>query len=124
MRDLWLVVYNLLGVPAMWLFFKLYSLFNSKVREGLKERRDLFNELSRSLSAFDNKKTVVIHSSSLGEYQQSIPLMDQLLKKITMFSIHSFPLPAIIIANSQPRMSAKLIFRLIHSEEAKNFSMQ
>ncbi|MBK6877544.1 MAG: hypothetical protein IPG99_14130 [Ignavibacteria bacterium] len=93
MRDLWLVVYNLLGVPAMWLFFKLYSLFNSKVREGLKERRDLFNELSRSLSAFDNKKTVVIHSSSLGEYQQSIPLMDQLLKK-NYNVLHSFFSPS------------------------------
>ncbi len=93
MRDFWLIVYNVLGVPFMWLFFKIYSLFNSKVREGLDGRRDLFRELDRSLSAFTEKKTVVIHSSSLGEYQQSIPLMDELLKK-GYNVLHSFFSPS------------------------------
>jgi 3-deoxy-D-manno-octulosonic-acid transferase len=68
-------------------------LFNSKVREGIKGRRDLFNELNRSLSAFDNKKRVLIHSSSLGEYQQSIPLMDEFVKKDHNV-VHSFFSPS------------------------------
>ncbi len=93
MRDFWLIIYNVLGVPFMWLFFKIYSLFNAKVRDGLDGRRDLFNELDRSLSVFNNTKTAVIHSSSLGEYQQSIPLMDHLLKK-GYNVLHSFFSPS------------------------------
>lgn len=81
MRKLWLIIYNLLGVPIMWMFFSALALFNGKVREGLKGRRDMFSELGRSLSALGEGKRVMIHSSSLGEYQQSIPLTDELLKR-------------------------------------------
>lgn len=81
MRDLWFTVYNAAGVPVIWVFFRIYSLFNSKVREGFKGRRDLFTELNRSLSVLNNKKRVLIHASSLGEYQQAIPLAEELLKK-------------------------------------------
>lgn len=83
MRTLWFVIYNLIGVPSLWLFFNLYALFNSKVKEGLKDRRDLFSELGKSLSEFKDtdRKNILIHSSSLGEYQQTIPLIDELLKK-------------------------------------------
>ena len=87
MRTFWFVVYNLLGVPVLWLIFFIYSIFNLKVREGFKSRRDLFSKLDESLS-FLNKnlknnkyKRVLIHSSSLGEYQQAIPLAEELVKK-------------------------------------------
>ena len=83
MRTFWFAVYNLIGVPLIWLFFNLYSLFNSTVREGLRERRDLFNLLNRSLSSFRDKKRkrIIIHSSSLGEYQQALPLVEELRNK-------------------------------------------
>ncbi|MEZ4822249.1 MAG: glycosyltransferase N-terminal domain-containing protein [Ignavibacteria bacterium] len=87
MRTFWFVIYNFLGVPALWLIFFIYSLFNSKVREGFKSRRDLFSKLDESLMhlyenpANINKKRVLIHSSSLGEYQQAIPLAEELVKK-------------------------------------------
>jgi 3-deoxy-D-manno-octulosonic-acid transferase len=81
MRTFWFVIYNLIGVPVLWFTFRLYSLFNSKVREGFKGRRDLFGELDKSLSVFGKGKTVLIHSSSYGEYQQAIPLMEELRKK-------------------------------------------
>ncbi|MBK9404926.1 MAG: hypothetical protein IPN57_10400 [Ignavibacteria bacterium] len=83
MRTFWFAVYNFIGVPSLWLFFNLYALINSKVKEGLKDRRDLFNLLNKSLSAFKdkNRKKVIIHSSSLGEYQQAIPLIEELRKK-------------------------------------------
>ena len=99
MRFLWYVIYNLAGVPFIYVFFKVYSVFNSKVREGFKGRRDLFSELDRSLSLLkqnsNNKKTIVIHSSSLGEYQQALPLVDELRKKnyniiLTFFSPSGF----------------------------------
>jgi len=81
MRALWYLIYNVIGVPSLWLFFNIYSIFNSKVREGLKERRDLFSELHKSLSALGDRTNVLIHSSSLGEYQQALPLVDELKKK-------------------------------------------
>ncbi|MFZ1321532.1 MAG: glycosyltransferase N-terminal domain-containing protein [Ignavibacteria bacterium] len=95
MKKFWFIVYNIFGIPLIWLFFKLYSVFNSKVRQGLKERRGLFNDLSRSLSHLKNNKSVIIHSSSLGEYQQAIPLADEFTKKnynvvISFFSPSGF----------------------------------
>ena len=81
MRTLWFMIYNLTGVPVIWIFFRLYSLFNSKVREGFSKRRDLFTELNRSLSALSKNKKVLIHSSSLGEFQQALPLVEEFRKK-------------------------------------------
>jgi len=84
MRTFWFVIYNLLGVPALWLIFFIYSIFNTKVREGFKSRRDLFSKLDESLYALDKNfkgKRVLIHSSSLGEYQQAIPLAEELVNK-------------------------------------------
>jgi 3-deoxy-D-manno-octulosonic-acid transferase len=93
MRTLWYVIYNLLGVPLIYLFFNVFGIFNSKVKDGLKGRRDLFSELSKSLQLLNkkNKKNIVIHSSSLGEYQQALPLVEELIKKnynviLTFFS--------------------------------------
>lgn len=66
----------------VWIFFKIYSLFNEKVREGFKGRSEIYNELEQSLSALDkNKKTVLIHCASLGEYQQALPFAEELIKK-------------------------------------------
>jgi len=80
-KKFWNIVYNTIGIPAIWLFFNIYSVFNSKVKEGLKGRRDLFSELDKSLSSFSPKKKVIIHSSSLGEYQQALPLVQEFIKK-------------------------------------------
>ena len=82
MRTVWYLIYNIIGVPFLFIFFGIYSIFNSKVRDGLKDRRDLFSELSKSLLFFKTKnKNVVIHSSSLGEYQQALPLVEEFRKK-------------------------------------------
>lgn len=83
MRHFWFIIYNSFVIPALWLGFKLYGLFNSKIREGFKGRRDLFRKLSKSLSHFSGessakKKHILIHCSSLGEYQQAIPLVEEM----------------------------------------------
>ncbi|MBS1492902.1 MAG: hypothetical protein JST55_05315 [Bacteroidetes bacterium] len=78
----WLLLYNILLLPLVWIFFKIYSLFNEKVREGFKGRSLIFDELKKSLSHLDkNKKTVLIHCASLGEYQQALPFVEELVKK-------------------------------------------
>lgn len=81
MRSVWFVIYNVIGIPALWLFFRVYSLFNSKVKEGFAGRKDLFNNLVKSVSQFKKERTILIHSSSLGEFQQAIPLVEELKKK-------------------------------------------
>jgi 3-deoxy-D-manno-octulosonic-acid transferase len=99
MRALWFWIYNIICIPFLWIFFRLLYPFNSKVREGFKGRRDLFDKLGKSLSSLragkKNTGRVIIHSSSLGEYQQAIPLIDKLLEKnynviLTFFSPSGF----------------------------------
>ncbi|MEO8664276.1 MAG: glycosyltransferase N-terminal domain-containing protein [Ignavibacteria bacterium] len=75
------MIYNIIGVPVLWIIFRVYSIFNSKVREGFKGRRDLFRELNISLLSLNEDKRVLIHSSSLGEFQQALPLVEELSKK-------------------------------------------
>lgn len=79
MRKFWFIIYNALIIPALWLGFRIYAIFNSKVRRGLIGRRGLLRNLGESLSNFrDGNKRVLIHCSSLGEYQQAIPLMEEM----------------------------------------------
>ncbi|KAA0211410.1 hypothetical protein FBQ84_01730 [Ignavibacteria bacterium CHB1] len=82
MYKLWKVLYNIILLPAICVFFSIYALVNSKVRKGFYGRRDLFNKLSRSLSVFNESKNgnILIHCSSLGEYQQAIPLINEFSK--------------------------------------------
>src|SRR5690606_28288108 len=71
--------YNSFIIPALWLGFRVYAIFNSKVRRGLKGRRGLLKNLGKSLPHFrKGHKRVLIHCSSLGEYQQAIPLMEEM----------------------------------------------
>ncbi len=105
MRTLWYAIYNFIGIPFLWISFILISLFNSKVREGLKKRGDLFSELDESLSVLVNNKRVLIHCSSLGEFQQALPLVEELRKKsydiiLSFFSPSGFNNSAIIFPNT------------------------
>lgn len=82
MLKFWFVIYNVLLVPVLWLIFKFLSIFNSKVREGFKGRVNLFKELKSKLASYSrHSQTILIHSSSLGEFQQAIPLTDALKEK-------------------------------------------
>ena len=82
MLKLWFLVYNIILIPCLWVFFRIYSLFNSKVREGFSGRKKTFAELEKNSSLFTNgKKNILIHSSSFGEFQQSIPIIQELQKR-------------------------------------------
>lgn len=80
MRKFWLYVYNVFSIPLIWLVFKAYSVFNQKVREGFSGRKKIFIDLENYNSLFSNGKgNIIIHCSSLGEYQQAIPIYQELL---------------------------------------------
>lgn len=92
MCKFWLYVYNIFFIPLIWFAFKLYSLFNSKVREGFSGRKHIFSDLEKNKSLFRNgNKNIIIHCSSLGEFQQAIPIYNELINHnyniiITFFS--------------------------------------
>ena len=82
MLKIWFLIYNLILIPCLWVFFRFYSLFNSKIREGFSGRKNTFSELKRNSLLSDNgKKNILIHSSSLGEFQQAIPIIEELQKR-------------------------------------------
>ncbi len=82
MLSFWNLIYNVFFINFIWVFFKIYSIFNDKVRQGFKGREDLFSNLKRSLLLLpQGNKNILLHSSSLGEYQQALPFMEELLQK-------------------------------------------
>jgi len=80
MLKFWFVIYNVILLPLLWLAFRGFSIFNSKARAGFRGRRHIPGEIKNWKFNPDSKR-VIIHSSSLGEFQQSIPLIDELVKR-------------------------------------------
>ena len=76
MLKFWFWVYNLFFLPLLWTGFRIISLVNSKVREGFKGRKNIFGEIKNW--SYTGGKRIIIHSSSLGEYQQAIPIVKEL----------------------------------------------
>jgi len=94
MLKFWFSVYNAICIPALWLLFHSYGLINLKVRRGLSGRAHVFRELNNFLKNINNeKKSIIIHSSSLGEYQQSLPLVEE-FHKLNYNIIHTFFSPS------------------------------
>ncbi|MDX1699075.1 MAG: glycosyltransferase N-terminal domain-containing protein [Melioribacteraceae bacterium] len=69
------------------------SPFNSKIREGIKDRHRLFKDLIINLSGLDRKKKLLwFHSSSMGEFEQAKPIIEKIKKNadinilVTFFS--------------------------------------
>jgi 3-deoxy-D-manno-octulosonic-acid transferase len=73
MLKFWFLVYNIAVLPLFWLIVWIYSLFNDKVKQGLNGRKCL------NLNLNPENKYIIVHSSSLGEYQQSVPLIQEFL---------------------------------------------
>ena len=80
MVKIWFLVYNILFLPLIWVGFRLLSLFNPKIREGFKGRKKIFSDI-KGWNLGDSKSKIIFHSSSLGEYQQAIPIITELRKK-------------------------------------------
>lgn len=81
MKNFWFITYNFIFLPLFWLITRIVSLFNAKVRASFRERRGLFDKLKENLKTFDHdKKIIIIHCSSLGEFEQAKPIIEQLDK--------------------------------------------
>src|SRR5437870_10721765 len=95
MKTFWFIIYNLLFLPVFYAAARLISLVNHKVRSAFKGRKDLFKFLESKVSSLDpGKKNILIHCSSLGEFEQAKPIIDELDKTLKYNFIVSFFSPS------------------------------
>ncbi|UOK42774.1 MULTISPECIES: 3-deoxy-D-manno-octulosonic acid transferase [Flavobacterium] len=71
-------LYNLVLQTAGFLL-KIVALFSPKIRLFVDGRKSVFDTLSSKISASD--KTIWFHAASLGEYEQGLPVMEQIKEK-------------------------------------------
>jgi len=95
MKNIWLITYNLLFLPVFWLIAKILSLFNQKIKSGFRGRRELFSHLEVKIQTLDSsRRNILIHCSSLGEFEQAKPIIDELDKTNKYNFIVSFFSPS------------------------------
>ncbi len=79
MRRFWSHTYNFFFLPLLYILIRVGSLFNQKIRRGIKGRKRIFEELIVNRQGLDrSKKTIWFHSSSLGEFEQAKPIIKKL----------------------------------------------
>jgi len=76
--------YNILTHIAGFLL-NIISLFNDKLRLGVKGRKATFGLLQSKISNHD--KMLWFHCASLGEYEQGLPVFEQLKTKYPEYKI-------------------------------------
>lgn len=74
-----------IGIYFAGLVIKLLALFNSKLKQGVDGRKETFKNLKSSIT--DNDKTFWFHCASLGEYEQGLPVFEQLIKRHPDFKV-------------------------------------
>lgn len=73
----WQFIYNALAVPAMFVGFHAAGYCNPKIREGIRGRKKVFQQLEAQLrSARHLKRTAWFHFTSVGEFEQAKPLIE------------------------------------------------
>jgi 3-deoxy-D-manno-octulosonic-acid transferase len=81
MKKIWFLFYNGIIIPPLYIAVRIAGLFNNKVRRGIKGRRRIFEELILNSSGTNKlNKLIWFHSSSLGEFEQAKPIIEELKK--------------------------------------------
>lgn len=93
MNILWSLFYNIITIPLLHLVLNIMGLFNSKIKRGLRGRKRIFENLILNALTLDKSKRLIwFHSSSLGEFEQAKPIIEELKKRkdinilVTFFS--------------------------------------
>ncbi len=95
MKIFWNFFYDFLFLPIFYVIISLGGIFNKKIREGIKGRNRLFEELILNVTTLDRtKKRIWFHSSSMGEFEQAKPIIEQLRKNPNLYIIVSFFSPS------------------------------
>ncbi len=81
MKTIWVILYNFIVVPCLFILIHTAGFFDKKVKRGIKGRKRIFEELVLNAAPLDKtKKLVWFHSSSLGEFEQAKPIISELKK--------------------------------------------
>lgn len=95
MKTIWFYIYNIFALPIFRIIILLLGLFNSKVKEGLRGRKKLYEELIINLSGLDRKKKLIwFHSSSMGEFEQAKPIIEQIKRNVDLNILVTFFSPS------------------------------
>ena len=79
MNRFWSLIYNFFFLPLLYILIRAGSLFNPKIRRGIKGRKRIFEELIINSQRLDrSKRTIWFHSSSLGEFEQAKPIIHKI----------------------------------------------
>lgn len=93
------IIYYLIS-PILYLFLLLISLFNKKIRTLLKQQKKSIKKIEKKLKT--DKKKIIIHAASAGEYEQIKPIL-RIIDKNHYFIIITCMSPTIYhsISNNQ-----------------------
>ena len=71
MRSLYNIIIHISGFIV-----QILAIFNSKLKQGVVGRKETFPRLKKAISS--SNKTIWMHCASLGEYEQGLPLLQEL----------------------------------------------
>ena len=95
MKNIWKFFYNLIFLPLFYLLIIFASIFSSKIKNGLRGRKRIFEDLLvKSKLLNKSRKTIWFHSSSYGEFEQAKPIIEQLKKENDLNIVVSFFSPS------------------------------
>ena len=67
-----------IGIHLFILFLRIAALFNAKIKEGIDGRKSWTNALN---GIPENTNVIWFHCASLGEFDQGLPVMNELKKR-------------------------------------------
>ncbi len=71
----WFIIYNVIFIPLSFMIYHISYLFSKKSREGIQGRRRSWREVRKYRTANPHKPLFLIHSASLGEFEQARPVI-------------------------------------------------
>ncbi len=79
MKKFWYYFYNVLVFPSIYFVFRIASLFNDKIKRGLRARKFIYKKISEEVIKNDSEKKIIwFHSASMGEFEQAKPIIEEL----------------------------------------------
>jgi len=83
LSKIFFFVYNVFFVPLFFVLVHFAGLFHHKLKRGLKCRKGLFEKCEQYFSHVPfNKRRIWLHISSLGEFEQAKPVIDEIRSRI------------------------------------------
>ncbi|MDO9548547.1 MAG: glycosyltransferase N-terminal domain-containing protein, partial [Candidatus Marinimicrobia bacterium] len=75
MTIFWIFIYNIFIVPPVFIVMQILVLFNDKIKRGFTGRKASWNHLKRFRHKYSSNEVFLVHSASLGEFEQAKPVI-------------------------------------------------